>query len=166
MTGQPQLFEEIGIMLSERDHAILRGIAVHGGEGRRDYLALLTEKLTGAVIVDAAELATATVRLGSRVRYRIGDSAIMEHTLVIGANKEVLGQTCSLKSIYGLALIGMSSGQSASLLRADGAREVIAVESVDLPEPVPPRHPVACIRRTPARSPLVLDELSIGDDHV
>lgn len=137
MIEQQQRVDEAVITLTDRDHAILRGIAVHGGEGRRDYLALMAEKLANAVIVETNELASTIVRLGSRVRYRVGNGGIMEHTLVIGANKEILGQTRSLKTLYGLALIGMSSGQSTSLLRADGAREVIAVESVSMPEPAP-----------------------------
>lgn len=95
--------------ISDRDYAILRGIAVHRPAGQRGYFALLRHKLETAEVATSAA-APDVAALERRLRYRIGDGPWLEHRLVIGPAREVFGQTVSLRSLPGLALIGLRAG--------------------------------------------------------
>jgi regulator of nucleoside diphosphate kinase len=98
-------------VLTDRDYAILRGLAMARPTGERGYFDLLRHKLVHADIVDPGLIDPSTVTLNSQVRYRIGDGRWQEHRLVLGAAREVIGQTISLRSLHGLALLGMQDEQ-------------------------------------------------------
>lgn len=114
-------------VVTDRDYAILRGIAMAGLGGQRGYFDLLRRKLTQADIVAPTEIDSTFVTLNSQVRYRIGDGRWLEHRLVLGAAREVIGQTVSLRSLYGLALMGMQDEQ---VLDIDDEQGPITVQSV------------------------------------
>ena len=101
------------VVLTSRDHAILCGIAVQGVVTQHAYLRLLSEKLDATLVGRAGELPPGTVHLGSHVRYRIDGGKLLEHRLVIGPRDEIAGKTCSLRSLHGLALLGMREGERA-----------------------------------------------------
>lgn len=117
-------------ILTSRDYAILRGIAVHRPQGQRGYFALLREKLLTAETVERDQIAPEIVTLDSVVRYRIGDGKALEHKLVIGPAREVFGQTVSVRSIYGLALIGMRHEQVVSLALDGTTSDRVTVDMV------------------------------------
>ena len=142
MSGQS---EREAFVLTERDYAILRGIAVHRPQGQRGYIALLQRKLIAAEVVEDEEIDAQIVTLDSLVRYRVGEGTPLEHRLVIGPAKEVLGKTVSLRSLPGLALIGLHASQSIELPQADGDSVTITAEAV-LYQPETDRAP----RRIPA----------------
>ena len=101
-------------VLTDRDYAILRGLAMARPTGERGYFDLLRHKLVHADIVDAALIDPDVVTLNSQVRYRVDDGRWQEHRLVLGAAREVIGQTVSLRSLHGLALLGMRDEQAFS----------------------------------------------------
>lgn len=98
-------------VMTDRDYAILRGIAMARPSGERGYFDLLRQKLVQADIVDSERIDPGVVTMNSQVRYRVGDGRWLEHKLVLGAAREVIGQTVSLRSLYGLALLGMRDEQ-------------------------------------------------------
>lgn len=118
------------LTLTARDYAILRGIALHRPQGQLGYFALLREKLDSAAVVDERDIAPEIVTLDSLVRYRIGGGRPLEHTLVIGPSREVFGKTVSVRSIYGLALIGMRDEQVAMLRLGGDEPEQLSVDMV------------------------------------
>ena len=121
MSGQAQF------VMTDRDNSILRGIALARPTGERGYFDLLQHKLTHAQVVEAELIDAAVVTMNSQVRYRVGDGRWQEHRLVLGAAREVIGQTISLRSILGLALLGMKDEQVFSY---DPEREPVSVGSV------------------------------------
>jgi regulator of nucleoside diphosphate kinase len=98
-------------VMTDRDYAILRGIALARPSGERGYFDLLRHKLVHTRIVAPEEIDPEVVTMNSQVRYRVGDGRWLEHRLVLGAAREVIGQTVSLRSMHGLALLGMRDEQ-------------------------------------------------------
>ena len=98
-------------VLTDRDYSILRGIAMARPLAERGYFDLLRHKLVHADIVDPQLIDPMVVTMNSQVRYRIGDGRWQEHRLVLGAAREVIGQTISLRSLHGLALLGLRDEQ-------------------------------------------------------
>lgn len=105
MSDSPQF------VMTDRDYAILRGIAVARPSGERGYFDLLRQKLVQSDVVDSEMIDPSVVTMNSQVRYRVGDGRWLEHKLVLGAAREVIGQTISLRSLHGLALLGMRDEQ-------------------------------------------------------
>ncbi len=112
---------------TDRDYAILRGLALARPSGERGYFDLLRHKLVHSDIVAPDEIERGLVTMNSQVRYRIGDGPWLEHKLVLGAAREVIGQTVSLRSLPGLALLGMRERQDYDYDSAQGAITVDAV---------------------------------------
>lgn len=98
-------------VLTSRDYAILRGLALARPSGERGYFDLLRHKLVNVEIVDPEMIEPTIVTMNSQVRYRVGEGRWQEHRLVLGAAREVIGQTVSLRSLHGLALLGMHNDQ-------------------------------------------------------
>lgn len=113
--------------MTDRDYAILRGIAMARPTGERGYFDLLRHKLVYADIVATDLIDPDVVTMNSLVRYKLGDGRWLEHKLVIGAAREVIGQTVSLRSMHGLALLGMREEQ---VFAYDGSADAVSVESV------------------------------------
>ena len=114
-------------VMTDRDYAILRGISMARPTGARGYFDLLRHKLVHADIVAPELIDPGIVTMNSHVRYRVGDGRWLEHRLVLGAAREVIGQTISLRSLHGLALLGMRDEQEFSYDAEVGA---VAVASV------------------------------------
>jgi regulator of nucleoside diphosphate kinase len=114
-------------VMTERDYAILRGIALARPSGERGYFDLLRRKLVETQIVAPEAIDPEIVTMNSQVRYRIGDGRWLEHRLVLGAAREVIGQTVSLRSLHGLALLGMRDEQE---ITYDAEGSAISVSSV------------------------------------
>lgn len=114
-------------VMTDQDYAILRGIAVARPSGERGYFDLLRHKLLRAQVVDAARIEPDVVTMNSQVLYRVGKGRWFEHRLVLGAAREVIGQTISLRSLHGLALLGMRDEQEFTYDPEQGPVTVSAV---------------------------------------
>src|SRR5690606_4041142 len=95
--------------------------------GERGYFDLLRHKLVHTEIVPADAIDPEFVTMNSQVRYRVGDGRWLEHRLVLGAAREVIGQTVSLRSLHGLALLGMRDEQMLDYAPDQGTVTVNAV---------------------------------------
>lgn len=113
--------------MTDRDYAILRGIAMARPTGERGYFDLLRHKLVYADIVAPDIIDPDIVTMNSLVRYRQGDGRWLDHKLVIGANREVIGETVSLRTMQGLALLGMREDQ---VFAYDGPADALSVAAV------------------------------------
>jgi regulator of nucleoside diphosphate kinase len=118
------------ITLTTIDRSIVEGMLhCEGGHtGPRAFA--LRRKLEGAMVVPPGEIAVDIATLSSRVKFRIDDGDPEERTLVASHAEEILGLTLLAWTSRGLALLGMSAGQQARILRLDGTPEVIALEAV------------------------------------
>jgi|GEM_PF-1609495 len=114
-------------VMTDRDYAILRGLAMARPAGERGYYDLLRHKLVHSDIVAPDEIEPTIVTMNSQVRYRIGTGRWLEHRLVLGAAREVIGETVSLRSLHGLALLGMRDEQEFAYADEQGPIAVSAV---------------------------------------
>jgi len=117
-------------LLTERDHAILFGLARQGGLHTARYSEHLRDKLQSAVIIplDAVEPDLAT--LGSLVRYRADGGRALEHKLMLQARPGQEHETLSVKTLRGLALLGMREGQIAAVRQSGDGQEVLELEMI------------------------------------
>jgi regulator of nucleoside diphosphate kinase len=118
------------ITLTTADRSIVEGMLhCEGGHtGPRAFA--LRRKLGGATIVSPGEIAADIATLSSRVKFRVDDGDAEERTLVTSHAEEILGLTLLAWTSRGLALLGMSAGQQARILRLDGTPETITLEAV------------------------------------
>jgi hypothetical protein len=119
-------------IISSGDYFILQSLVVPPGK-ERDLLAdLVRRKLGQSIVTFPADIGPDIVGLGSRVLYRIDGLRTEERTLV---EQHQPGARClPLLSVHGLALLGLSVGQSAIVHLNDRVQQVLAVEAVSRPE--------------------------------
>lgn len=126
------------VILSSGDYSVLQSLVVPPGEERDLLVEMVRRKLNQAIVTFPADIGADVVGIGSRVRYRIDGGAAEEGTLVDVQRPDA--GFLPLLSPHGLALLGLSVGQSAVV----GANEqVLAVEAVDRPQPVRNGHALA-----------------------
>jgi regulator of nucleoside diphosphate kinase len=111
--------------LTERDYAIMRGIALHRPLAPRGYYSVLMARLLLAEIIDEVE--DQVVALDSVVRYRIGAGRTLEHKLVLGSFDALMGKTLSVRTLVGVALLGARAPQSITL---PGEDQEVVLEDV------------------------------------
>jgi hypothetical protein len=118
--------------LTERDYAIMRGIALHRPLAPRGYYTLLIARLLHAEIVDEVE--DHVVALNSVVRYRVGTGRTLEQKLVLGSFDALMGKTLSVRTLAGVALLGARAPQSIAL---PGQDQAVTLEAVTHGDPSP-----------------------------
>lgn len=134
------------ITLTAKDYAVLEGLLGNPREAFAGAAMLIRRKLHAAVPVFADDIASDVATINSRIRYRINAGRVEERTIVAAAHESILGITLQLNSPRGLALVGLSAGQSIASTREDGAEEVLTLDAV-LYQPEAERRidPVAAI---------------------
>jgi regulator of nucleoside diphosphate kinase len=95
----------------------------------RPTAAVLEDKIHNAAVVLLREIGPDVVTLDSRVRFRVGNGETQERTLVDGDLRQVRGMTVPLDSPRGIALLGMTIGETQTVI-ADGVEETITLEAV------------------------------------
>lgn len=124
--------------LTERDYAIVRGIALHRPLAPRGYYTLLIARLLHAEIVDEVE--DHVVALNSVVRYRVGTGRTLEQKLVVGSFDALMGKTLSVRTLAGVALLGARAPQSITL---PGHDQELTLEAVSHREHLASANPEA-----------------------
>lgn len=115
---------------TERDHAILFGLARQGGLHSAAYYALLHDKLRRAVIIPVEQVEPDLATFGSFVRYRVDGARPLEHKLLLNARQGQEQHALSIKSLRGLALLGMREGQIFTSRTTADRQEVIEIEMI------------------------------------
>ena len=114
--------------LTERDHAILLGLARQGGLHTAAYYELLHDKLRRAEIIPLEQVEPDMATFGSFVRYRVDGGRPLEHILLLGPRPGQEQHSLSLKSLRGLALLGMREGNIFTSRSGGDQHEVIEIE--------------------------------------
>lgn len=115
---------------TERDHAILFGLARQAGLHTAAYYALLHDKLRRAVIIPLEQVEPDLVTFGSFVRYRVDGGRPLEHKLLLSPRLGQEQHSLSVKSLRGLALLGMREGHIFTSRSTGDQQEVIEIEMI------------------------------------
>lgn len=116
--------------LTERDHAILFGLARQAGLHTAAYCRELHDKLSRAIVIPLDHVEPDLVTIGSFVRYRVNGGRPMEHKVMLGSRHGQEQLTLSVKTLRGLALIGMSEGHIFSTMHPGDVQEVMEIEMI------------------------------------
>lgn len=116
--------------LTTRDHAILQGLfdAHRGPHG--PYLLLLEQKLRGSALAFSDDIPADVVTLGSRVAYTVDGAPAGPHALVEGDAPDRPADAVSVRTLRGLALLGLSEGSAVVVDLGDGVSEALRVVEV------------------------------------
>lgn len=110
------------VLITLADHAVLRRLAAHGP---------LRAKLARAQLVAPRAVPPDVVTLGSRVAYRDETARVFAAaTVVPPEDADEAARRVSVLSPLGVALIGLSAGQTTLCDHADGTRHRLHIEYV------------------------------------
>jgi len=93
-------------------------------------LRLLRRKLSMAIVVLPEDVAPDVATINSRVEYRIDGGRTEACVLVHDEGNASLGLALPISTLRGLALLGLSAGDSVSIERPDGRVETVSLENV------------------------------------
>jgi len=93
-------------------------------------LRLLRRKLSTAIVVLPEDVAPDVATLNSRVEYRIDGGRTEACVLVHDEGNGTLGLALPISTLHGLALLGLSAGDSVSIERPDRRVQTISLETV------------------------------------
>nr|WIE91323.1 GreA/GreB family elongation factor [Mesorhizobium sp. WSM4875] len=117
--------------LTIKDYAILE--AMEERFPHRDDLmrSILHQKLSNAVVMFREDISPTVVTLNSRVTYRVNGGPAETRVIVDDEMRGLVGMTViSITQPRGLAMLGVSEGESVVLRRPDGDPEKITVVKV------------------------------------
>jgi regulator of nucleoside diphosphate kinase len=117
------------IVLATSDHNELARLALAGTGHSSDAADDLLHELDRARIVADPELPSDIVRMGSRVRFRIGRDE-RQVVLAYPADADIAARRISVLTPVGTALIGLRKGQSISFRARDGRPQMLTVLAV------------------------------------
>lgn len=107
--------------LTASDHALLEAMLERSAEPEGAHALLLRRKLAGAIVSPGSDLPSGVVRPGSRVAYRAGRGAVETCIVAREPGREAGAiPVLPLTTLRGLALLGLSEGESLALAEADG----------------------------------------------
>lgn len=116
--------------LTTRDHAILQALfdAHRGPHG--PYLLLLEQKLRGSALAFSDDIPADVATLGSRIAYTVDGVPAGPHELVEGEVPGHAEDGLSMRTLRGLALLGLSEGNAVVIDLGERARETLRVVEV------------------------------------
>lgn len=94
------------------------------------YLRLLRHKLSNTVILLPMEIPPQVATINSRINFSVGRNWLENRVLVRSEPIEVFGLHLPITTLRGLALLGLTTGDSLEVTRSDGALEVICLAKV------------------------------------
>lgn len=119
----------IGIEANRR----LNNLAMAIEDSMPEIADALLQELDRARLVPDAKLSDKTIRIGSEVEFTTNDGEPRRITLVLPADADIAQGRISVATPIGLALIGLSEGQSMTAHARDGRENVLAVVKVSPP---------------------------------
>jgi len=146
--------------LTSKDHAILQSLRERAGRDlNENYLHLLDNKLSTAIIVLHQDVPRNVATLNSRVDYSVNGGPIDSCVLINNEELALAGMTLPITSLRGLALLGMVEGGQILIEHASGARERITLNRVAYqPEAARKRRaPAAPAENAPAAPVFIFD---------
>jgi regulator of nucleoside diphosphate kinase len=122
------------ITLGEEEQRRLTILAMAGTGHSADAADDLLYEMERARLLPDADLPPSIIRMGSRVKYRSDDGVERRVTLVYPEQADESRGDISILTPVGIALVGLSTGQSIDWLTADARREGLTVLDVYPPD--------------------------------
>lgn len=122
------------ILITSDDHARLTKLADGYASRHPDLAEELYTELDRARVVASEKPGSPFVRLGSRFRFTTDDGDDRTVTLVLPGEADILAGKVSVMTPMGVALIGLSGGQSMKWTARDGTVHTLTVVSVEASE--------------------------------
>lgn len=123
------------LRLGRSDHDRLWGVAETFSARNPDLAERLMTELDRAEVVPDGQLAADVVRMGSTLRFTTDAGEDRTVTLVFPSDADISAGRVSVLTPIGIALIGLSAGQSIDWVARDGRSHRLTVESVEPPRP-------------------------------
>lgn len=122
------------VILTRTDSERLGRLAESYAERNSTVAEELLVELDRARIVDDSRIAADVVRMGSTLRFTSDMGEGRRVTLVFPGEADIAEGKISILTPIGVALIGLSAGQSIDWTARDGRTHRLTVEHVDFPE--------------------------------
>lgn len=116
--------------VTAKDFTILENMLKRTPPYNEGLLRLLRRKLAMATVLLPEDIAPQVATLNSRVEYRIDGGRTECCVLVRGEDNASRGLTLPISTLRGLALLGLTAGDSVSIERPDGHSETVFLENV------------------------------------
>lgn len=123
------------IIVSRTDSERLWRLAESFADRNRAVAEELLAELDRAKVVEDGRLAADVIRMGSAVRFTSDLGEDRNVTLVFPGEADIAEGKVSILTPIGVALLGLSAGQSIDWTARDGRIHRLTVESVDAPAP-------------------------------
>lgn len=117
-------------VLTTKDFTILEVMLDRMPAGDDIVRTMLRKKLSDAVVMLRDDIPADIATLSSRVAYRVGNRPAETRIIAHGELRGLVGLTIPITTARGLALLGMSEGQSVPVQRPDGRVEAVTLERV------------------------------------
>lgn len=125
-------YKEPAITLTKDDHKTLSLLAEH--RQHDDIEAFLLNEISRARVVPVDQHDPSIVRIGAKVRFRdLATGVERDIVLVLPNDADISKGKVSVLTAVGVALIGLSEGQSISFTAPDGKSRTLSVAKVIAP---------------------------------
>lgn len=121
------------IILGEDDYNRLTGLAEAVEDRQPDIAEELQAEIDRARVVADGKVPADVVRMGSTVEYQADDGPAKRVTLVFPGDADIASGRISILTPIGIALIGLSKGQSISWTARDGRPHHLTILNVEQP---------------------------------
>jgi regulator of nucleoside diphosphate kinase len=122
------------IVLSTTEHNQLNTLAMAAIERSPDQSDALLNELERAIVVADTEVPSGVARMGSTVTYETANGQKTTVTLVFPIDADIAAGRISIMTPIGIALIGLSAGQSISWRSRDNRTQVLTIVEVQPPK--------------------------------
>lgn len=133
MTPETKTQRKPAITMTRADHERLTRLAESFVARNATVAAQLSAELDRARIVAEERLPPDVVRMGSTLRYATESGESRTVSLVFPGEADISAGKVSILTPIGVALIGLSQGQSIDWTARDGRGHRLTIESVDRP---------------------------------
>lgn len=119
--------------LTTKDATILEGLLTtleSRQQASSPIARLLRHKLAHAQISFREDVAPCVATINSRVEFRVDNGPVQASMLTLGGENALPGVTLSVSTLRGMALLGLTEGQSIAIDRLDGGAELLRLERI------------------------------------
>lgn len=117
-------------ILTNKDYAILTTALLQCLWDDETLVPQLRRKLSRASVVPSHQIPSTVVTMNSRVSFRVNDGREDTRVIIPDEADRLIGMTLPVTSKRGLALLGMSEGQTVTLKEPGGRSDTITVLEV------------------------------------
>lgn len=116
--------------LTTKEHTTLEVMLERSAVHDETIRAILQRKLSNAIVTFREDISPVVATLNSRVSYRIDAGPVETRVIAKDAQSGTVGAVLPITNPRGLALLGLSEGQSMEIGRQDGGRETLTLQAV------------------------------------